>query len=150
MFRKWSLVLGIALLTPWFVVTPPSVEAGLSGPVCFEVTIPDKGSFQVTGRATPVSGDYIVYHGKATIADENPYYLGGTGMPAGKYVILNLTGTQSHKDGWRDTGIMQIQLNTSTSPMKGTFYEVGTDYDLNSKTFGNHFSKGTLKRINCP
>lgn len=97
----------------------------------------------------PVAGSYSVFHGKVTILADNPFYLGGTGIPSGKYMIFNLTTTQAHKDAWRDTGIMQVKLNTTTTPMKGTFYEIGTDFNVKTKTFDNHLTSGTIKQVKC-
>jgi hypothetical protein len=42
---------------------------------------------------------------------------------------------------------MQVQLDLQT--MTGMFYEIGHDFDTNTRQWDNRYSAGTVKKVAC-
>ena len=102
---------------------------------------------------TQTGGNYYTVQGYIELPDDGPYIMAGGGALIGETIYLNLTTTQKHTDGnWRDTGMMQVQLNKTT--LNGTFYEIGYDFDVgsagDSPHFADRFTGGTLTLSGSP
>jgi hypothetical protein len=95
-------------------------------------------------------GTQITASGVVSPPDDNSVFLTGIGSMVGTKIYMNLTDTQFHKDTWRDTGVVQAQLNATT--LNGTFFEIGHDFktDATDRKFDQRFSAGKLTRTKCP
>ncbi len=117
---------------------------------------PTNKTFSVTGSLTKVGGTYYLFQGcVANTGGDNPFFLSGGGNLINNQLIMTLSTSQLHvtdltdNSQWRDTGVMQITVNTAAGAnyLCGTFYEVG--HDFNAATtgqtgFDQRFSSGSL------
>jgi len=95
-----------------------------------------------------LGGASYALQGKALPPGDNPVILAGTAHIIGSDVYMNLSLTQTHvSEAWRDTGAMQVRL--SLPSLNGTFYEVGNDFNPSTRTFGPHYSAGTVTLASC-
>jgi hypothetical protein len=105
-------------------------------------------TLSMTGAITRMGGAYYAMQGYVNVPNDGPVILAGSGVLIGEYLYLNLTSTQYHPDNWRNTGVVQVQMNRSN--LNATFYEVGNSFDLGSigpsPTFGSYFTVGSLTR----
>ena len=147
------LALGlIAFLLPSLATVPPVFAAvptdlTLTGKVTQTHEGPTSKTFTVKIHLAPAgnSTSHFTIWGKTVVAGDYPYYLGGTAILEGNILIMNLTTTQKHVDGWRDTGVMQARYNLVDN--LGSFYEIGNDYNTKKLgQFDRRFSAGTLKK----
>ncbi|MFZ5775150.1 MAG: hypothetical protein ACOY3Z_06685 [Thermodesulfobacteriota bacterium] len=153
--RKPGRIAAIGLFALVMALPVPGAKAETYlGKVCLTSTI----TTRETGPVTPqeVTAEYDLTHlggnsyalaGYINFADE-PFVTTGHGMVIGNEFFLNVTTTQSHTDGWRDTGINQTRLNLST--MTGTFYEIGHDYSPVSSQWDTRYTAGTVAVTACP
>ena len=143
----WGVpLLGLALLVPapGWAQTPAYV-----GKVCIVSTVTTRQSGPVTPQVIPIQldatnlGANVYAVSGAVTTGESPFVLTGTAIVVGGDLYFNMTTTQQHPDGWRDTGVNQTRLNLST--MQGTFYEIGHDFSTATGTFDNsRYTAGTV------
>ena len=114
-----------------------------SGPVSPPETVPFVSQYDVTH----LGGNAYVLVGSIAIPDQ-PFVTTGFGTVIGGEIFLNMTGTQRHPDAWRDTGVNQTRLDLAT--LSGTFYEVGHDFSVASRTWDNRYTAGTVRQAACP
>jgi hypothetical protein len=150
MAAVWLLLLG----------APGQAAAQFLGQSTWTVSIAqdEKGpvsnkSFTMTGAVTRLGGTYYAMQGYVILPDDGPFMLAGGGVLIGEALFLTLTTSQLHTDSpWRDTGVMQVQLNKTT--LSGTFYEVGHDFRADSSgpspVFDSRFTAGTVTLAGPP
>jgi hypothetical protein len=152
MLVAWTLCLGVNNLsaaqylgeTTW-TVSKNQNEHG---------TVTPPQTFTFTGAITRMGTKNYTMQGYVNVPGDDPYIAGGDGVLIGNILYITLRISQKHTDTWRDTGVMQVQLNKNT--LSGTFYEVRKDFDTStigiSPMFSNAFSAGSLslsgRRIN--
>jgi hypothetical protein len=96
---------------------------------------------------TNLGGNAYSVTGYVDITNE-PFVTTGQGVVINGVLIMNITTTQRHVAGWRDTGINQTRLDLTT--MSGSFYEIGRDFDPTNKTWDSRYTAGTVSRVDCP
>jgi hypothetical protein len=139
------LVVGLATAPPVSAAVPADLT--LTGKVTQTHEGPASQTFTLKIHLAPAGNSSIHFTvwGKATVAGDYPFYVGGTGILEGNVLTMNLTTTQRHTDGWRDTGIMQARYNVVD--YTGSFYEIGHDYNTKQLgEFDQRYSAGTLKK----
>ncbi len=86
--------------------------------------------------------------GYCPVSGDGPMILAGSYIVVGTVVYVNLTVTQKHTTTWRDAGVMQLQLNSTT--LSGSFYQTRVDFNasgtLASRVFQNKFAAGTIAK----
>jgi hypothetical protein len=122
----------------WLVVIVQSSKSEMIG-----------ASFPVTGGITKVGDNYYLFQGYVADTGDNPFVLSGGGAIINNKLILTLGTSQDHSpDTWRDTGVMQVNLDTTAGQnyLNGTFHEVGHDYNTlgGQNPFDQRFTGGTL------
>ncbi len=142
----------LTLLTSALLTAPPAFAEGYMGKVCLQGTITEHSS-PIDGQSFVMGYDVIHLGGTSysltgSVTLPEPFIVTGNGSQIGGIMYMNITTTQSHDDGWRDTAVMQIQLNTAT--MTGTFYENGHDYDRVNRRWDERYTAGTVSRVACP
>ncbi len=110
-------------------------------------------SAPLTGAIIHMGGAYYMMQGYVDPPDDGPVVLAGGGVLIGNVLYFSLTCTQQHTAGdWRDTEIIQVQLNKTT--LNGNFYGVGHDFELGSvgasPVFDSRYSSGTLTLSGAP
>jgi hypothetical protein len=105
-------------------------------------------TFTMTGAITRAGTSYYTMQGYVNVPGDGPFILAGGGVLISDTLYLNLNTTQFHTDNWRDTGVMQVQVNKNT--LNGSFYEVGRDFDVNSAGtnpfFDSRYTSGNITR----
>ena len=137
-----------------FASLPAYAEVYL-GKVCLQSTIKERESGPVSPEEKAVvtydinslGGNVYALSGRVNIPDQ-PFVFTGMANLIGNVLYMNITTTQSHPDGWRDTGVEQVQLNLST--MTGTFYENGHDFKPSTKQWDSRYTAGTVEKVACP
>jgi hypothetical protein len=138
-----------ALPLLWAAAVPAQVPAYV-GKVCLTSTVTARQTGPVTPQVVPILLDvtnlgantYSVM-GAVTPGGDQPFVVAGTGTVIGGDLYLNMTTTQTHADGWMDTGINQTRLNLST--LQGTFYEIGHDFNTANGQFDvSRYTAGTV------
>lgn len=144
-----------AFLAVSISVAPPVSAQVIPDNVCLLVTITENEAgplptpFQKVKMNVHLASDnakHFTIWGKVIVSGDAPFYVGGTGILESTTLTMNLTSSQRHTDGWRDTGVMQVKYNIST--LKGTFYEIGHDFDTVNHVFDERFTAGSLRQ--CP
>jgi hypothetical protein len=140
-----------ALPLLWATAVPAQAQVpAYVGKVCLISTITTRQSGPVTPQVVPVLLDvtnlgantYSVV-GAATATGGQPFVVGGTATMIGGELFFNMTTTQTHADGWMDTGLNQTRLNVAT--MQGTFYEIGHDFNTANGQFDvSRYTAGTV------
>jgi hypothetical protein len=140
------------------MVAPPAPAQAIPDDLCLKVAItedetgplPTPKRFTMNVHLASVNFIHFTIWGKVVVPQDGAFYVGGTGILEGTVMTMNLTYTQKHTDTWRDTGVMQVKYNISTN--RGTFYEVGHDFNaaatLQNRVFDQRYSAGTL--VKCP
>lgn len=155
--KKWSGFFSLVLLVFILFPTPSAIAQSYIGTFCWSVTVTEKETGPISPPDTFLSKFDVVYlggasyalQGKALPPGDNPAILAGTAHIIGSDVYMNLSLTQTHvSEPWRDTGAMQVKL--SLPGLNGTFYEVGNDFNPSTRTFGPHYSAGTVTLTSCP
>lgn len=151
---KNAIVLGVLAAT---LLPAGAMAQTYVGKFCFSSTITERESGPVSPPETiPFVSQYDVTHlggnayalvGSIAIPDQ-PLITTGLATVIGGDIYANMTGTQSHPDAWRDTGVNQTRINLAT--LSGTFYEVGHDFSVSSRTWDNRYTAGTVKQAACP
>ena len=141
-------LLGAALLS-----ATPALAEGYVGKVCLQGTIKERETGPVADQIFTVSYDVnhlggTSYSLTGNVNMPDPFIFTGNGSQIGNILYMNITTTQSHADGWRDAGVMQIQLNMTT--MSGTFYENGHDFDRINRRWDQRYTAGVVSRVACP
>jgi hypothetical protein len=119
------------------------------GKVCLLSTVTERQTGAVSEpqraielAATNLGGNTYALAGALSTPDQ-PFVVAGTGTIVGTELYLNMTTTQTHSDGWMDTGINQTRLSLGAT-ISGTFYEIGHDYNRPGRNFDNsRFTAGT-------
>lgn len=105
------------------------------------VTTPEV--FAVEVDVTNLGGTMYAIAGAVADPPDQPALITGIATVIGGEMYMNMTLTQTHTDGWMDTGINRTRLNLAT--MAGTFYEVGHDFNTVNRTFDNtRYTAGTV------
>jgi hypothetical protein len=149
------LILAIMLIANWTGIS----DAAIAGEddYCWNVRITQDETGPVTAplmlvklHIVPIgNGTTAIMNGRINIVGDAPFMLNGVAAVGATFITANLTSSQKHTtNGWRDTGVMQVNINNST--MNGTFYEVGNDFDSTNHVFGPHYASGTLITRTCP
>lgn len=125
------------------------------GRVCFNATVTERQTGAVTPQqfvvqyeATNLGGTMYAVAGRTLFAADQPMISTGYGVIVGSELLLNMTTTQTHADGWRDTGINQTRLDLGT--LAGTFYEIGHDFRVTTRETDRRFTAGRLAVTECP
>lgn len=151
---KGALVLGIVATT---LFPAGAMAQTYVGKFCFSSTITERESGPVSPPETiPFVSQFDVTHlggnayalvGSIAIPDQ-PFVTTGLATVIGGDIYANMTGTQSHPDSWRDTGVNHTRINLAT--LSGSFYEVGHDYNTSTRTWDDRYTAGTVKQAACP
>ena len=135
-------------------VGAPAAAQAYLGRVCLTATVTERESGPVSGEtfvvqyeAASLGGSMYAIAGRVDTPDQ-PFIATGLATLVGGTLYINVTGTQSHSDGWRDTGVNQTRLDLAT--MTGTFYETGRDYSRTTRQFDLRYTAGTLAASACP
>lgn len=135
-------------------LSAPAAAQTYVGRVCLNSTVTERESGPVTGQtflvqyeATNLGGTFYAIAGRVETPDQ-PFIVTGMGTLVGAVLYINTTGTQSHSDGWRDTGVTQTRLDLAT--MTGTFYEIGRDFSRSTRQFDLRYTAGTVAATSCP
>lgn len=130
------------------------------GKYCWTITITDTTVNGMTLPATRTITTNIVDMGNGSYAltgyvlepNDNPAIYGGVGHMLNGTLYLNLNGSQSHlaplQD--RDTSVLHAEMNLSN--FTGTFYEVGSDFNLGTRTADSmRYTSGNMALASaCP
>jgi hypothetical protein len=132
----------------------PAAAQSYIGRVCLASTVTERETgpvtpetFTVQYEAASLGGGFYAIAGRVMTPDQ-PFIVTGIGTLVGSTLYINVTGTQSHSDGWRDTGVNQTRLDLAT--MTGTFYEIGRDFSRTTRQFDLRYTAGTLAATACP
>lgn len=157
MIRKMSVILFSV-----FCLSVSSISLSLAaikseGNYCWNIKITEDTS----GSITPVS--YVmklhivpignkttaIIRGSVIVPDDYSPVITGIASISPTSIRGNFDASQIHKNNnWNDTSRTQFTINQST--LKGTFFEIGHDFDRNGRTFDDRYSKGQLIPIKCP
>ena len=107
-------------------------------------------SFPMKLGITQNSPTHYSAQGVITVPGENPMILSGGLVINGNNVLMNLTTTHDHhpQEGWRDSGIMQINLDLSS--LSGSGWQIRTDYNTSTSEFDQAYRGSTLTFTSCP
>ena len=150
-FKKNGSVLDLlmfAFLSVSFMIAPPVFAQPTD--LCLRATVKETEDgplaqvkrFTINIHLASEDGSHFTIWGKVKIPNE-PFYVGGTGILEGNNLTMNLTTSQKHTEGWRDSGIMQTKFNISTG--LGSFYEIGHDFDPVNRVFDQRYTAGILR-----
>lgn len=90
-----------------------------------------------------------IIRGSVVVNDDYSPIITGVASISSTSINATLNATQRHKNNnWNDTSSLQMVINQST--LKGTFFEIGHDFDRSSHTFDDRYSRGQLIPIKCP
>lgn len=149
--RKLTLAPLAALL---LALSAPLAAQTYIGRVCLTSTVTERESGPVAGEtflvqyeATNLGGSFYAVAGRVVTPDQ-PAIITGIGTLVGSTLYINVTGTQSHSDGWHDTGVNQTRLDLAT--MSGSFYEIGRDFNRNTRQYDLRYTAGTVAATTCP
>ncbi len=100
----------------------------------------------VTGGISKVGDEFYLFQGYVTLAGDGPFVLSGSGYMTGNTLFFTLSSSQKHTSNkWCDSGVMRVSISKLT--LGGTFYDIGTDFNTDTRSFGLHrFAAGTLTR----
>lgn len=159
--KKASIFVCTMVLLLVFLCVPGWGAPRYLGESTWTITITMDEDGQVSGSntgtvkmaITQMGGSYYTVQGYLEMPDDGPFILSGGGVLIGDTFYFTVTGSQKHTDSdWRDTDIMQIQMNKDT--LNGTFYSVGHDFDESSAgaspDFDTRFTSGTLTLAGSP
>ena len=133
--------------------TPFSNAQLYIGTVCLNSTVLERETGAVSPETFLVKYDVVFLGGSSYSISghvdipEQPFIFTGYGNLIGSELYMNVTTTQSHPDKWQDTGINQTQLNLAT--MTGSWYEIGNDFNTQSKTWDKRYTAGTVAKTSC-
>jgi hypothetical protein len=100
-------------------------------------------SFTNTGGISKVGDEFYLFQGYITVGTDGPFIMSGSGIMVGTELVFTLSESQQHTSiTWRDSGVMHVTINTSTQ--NGTFYDIGHDFDPDTRQFDNRFTAGNL------
>ena len=154
--QETLLLAVIALGIFFFSAGTASAQLLPQGNVCWTVqkTQDENGGTSKTFQmklhlVRSADGKQITATGAVNVPNDNALFLTGTGSMVGTKIYMNLTETHFHKDTWRDTGILQAQMNATT--LNGTFFEVGHDFNTDpaNRQFDQRFSAGKITKTTC-
>lgn len=156
-FRR-AAAAGLLVLTGAVAALAPTAAAAQSyiGKVCFSVTITERQTgtlatpqqAMVQYEATNLGGSTYAVAGRTLFAPDQPMMFSGYGIVVGNELYLNLTTSQTHADGWRDSGVNQTRLSLAT--LSGSFYEIGNDFRVTTREWDRRFTAGTVQVTECP
>jgi hypothetical protein len=147
----------VAVFVMVFVAGTMGVSEGqlVTGDYCWTVRVTQDEEGAVTVPAmtvkfhiTVLDPTNVVMAGKVNVAGDDPFTIMGVGTVMGANLVANLTTSQIHGDGWRDTGVMRATIKASD--LSGTFYEIGHDFDTASRGFDQRYTSGRLVPRKCP
>lgn len=156
----WKKVIGImaVLASIWTFIgsVDPVGAEDLSGDYCFAVKQASdengpniQGPFTLKAHIMPVSSGsaYYILQGRITgLIDNATFYVGGTGLPVGNFLVFSLTVTQVETNA--NSGFtMQIKLDSTT--LKGSYWFLGTKFRPASLAFENKYSAGRVAKTTC-
>ena len=124
-----------------------------SGDICYSAHItqretgPVNETFTFKLHVTPLDATTCVAYALVSVSADNPAFVSGICRIGGGLIYLNLNETQAHKDGWRDTEIVQVKLNSAT--LNGAMYQIAHDFNTKTRTFDEGYASGTLTKIAC-
>lgn len=143
-----------SLLCASIAMSSISHAEGYLGKVCLSSTVTERESGPVTEpsivlayEANHLGGGTYALSGSVN-TPEGPFIFTGFGHQAGSILYMNITSTQSHTTGWRDTAVQQAQLNLTN--FTGTFYENGRDYNPGTGQWDNRYTAGKFSKTACP
>lgn len=149
--RAKALGSGCLRLLLAFVLLPPLAGWAQTyvGKVCLVSTITERQNGPVTPQVmaiqldvTNLGGSTYAVAGSLPTADQ-PFVTTGYATVIGGELYFNMSTSQTHSDGWKDTGLNQTRLNLST--MSGTFYEIGHDFNpLTRQWDDSRYTAGTV------
>ena len=150
---KWVCLL-LTLVAVLFLSVESVPAQIFKGNMCFDVRITEDEGGQVnkaiTAKMHAVALDQIqsTVSGVVQSPDDGPFVMTGMAVVQGKSIFINLTVTQAHpSEPWRDTGIMQIRLNSTT--MKGSMWTIGHDFNTQNPIFDSTYASGTIAKVAC-
>lgn len=130
------------------------------GKTTWNVTITDDtdpdmigANFTLTGGVSKVGDEFYLFQGYVTFASDGPIVLSGSGFLSGNTLYFTLCMSQGHTPGsvqatWRDGGVVHVSIDKTTQ--NGTFYDIGHDFDTNTRTFRERFTAATMTRTGSP
>jgi hypothetical protein len=104
-----------------------------------------EGPVLMRAGVTYVGGAYYTLQGISGISD--PVIFGGTATIVGNKVYMTLNETQGTSQ-WRDSGIIQVQLDIST--LNGNLWDNYVSFKTNTHEFGAGYAAGTMTFTACP
>jgi len=155
MGRKTKWVCLLLTLAAVLFLSGESVRAqSLNGNMCFAVQItedhggPVNKAFVTKMHAVAQDKVHSTVSGVMQFPDDGPFVMTGMAVVQGKAIFVNLTVTQAHtSEPWKDSGIMQIRLNSTT--MKGSIWTIGHDFDTQNRVFDSTYASGTIAKVAC-
>lgn len=151
MKRKFSVLVLVALL-----ILGLSNTSALSGTVNYlgkstwtatitESTVAGNNpgdTFIITGGISKVGDEFYLFQGYVTPNTDGPFVVSGSGFMMQNTLVFTASESQQHTGASRDSGVMHISINKAD--LSGTFYDIGTDYDLGQHTWNHRYTAGTL------
>ncbi|MCX5888523.1 MAG: hypothetical protein NTY36_03625 [Deltaproteobacteria bacterium] len=100
-------------------------------------------AFTVTGGISKVGDEFYLFQGYVIPEGDGPFVLSGSGFMNGNTLVFTLSSSQDHTNKThRDSGVMHVSIDKTT--LNGTFYDISTIFDKDARTFGQHYTAGTL------
>lgn len=129
-------------------------SATMDGDFCWNLTITDSSGGDVGSvsnlKMHMKALDAYTFAAQGTINNpaDGPMILGGTGRMGKPTIYLNLDMTKTSKSGpSREAGVVRLLLNSTS--YNGSFWYVGTNYDLTTHQFENNYTAGTMTKVAC-
>jgi hypothetical protein len=143
-----------AMVIPGVTMTGDAWAVSLEGNYCWNLTITDSSSGGIGTvsllRMHMKSLDDYTFAAQGIIAKpgDGSMIFGGTGRMGNPTIVLNLDVTKPSNSGpSREAGVVRLVFDSTT--YKGTFWHVGTSYDLTSHNFENVYTAGTIAKVAC-
>ncbi len=148
------MVMLVTAIVFWAMTTNGAWAATMDGNFCWSLTITDSSG----GGVGPVSDlkmhmkaldDYtFAAQGMINNPTDGPIVFGGTGRMGNPTIYLNLDMTKASNNGQsRESGVVRLKL--SSTSYNGSFWYVGTNYDLTTHQFENNYTAGTMTKVAC-
>jgi hypothetical protein len=110
-------------------------------------------TFTLTGGISKVGDEFYLFQGYVTFIADDPIVLSGSGFQTGNTLIFTMCRSQGHNTGstqqyWRDGGVVRASIDKTTQ--NGSFYDIGHDFNTNTRAFRQRFTAATLTRTGAP
>jgi hypothetical protein len=155
---RFSVIIALVLVISVIICgSLSSAKAGdYLGEYCWSVSKteneqgPDpEGPFIMRAGVTYVGGGYYTLQGIIQTPEPDPFIFGGTATVVGSKIYITINGSQDHStNNWRDSGVMKIQLDSST--LGGTWWTNYMTFNTVTHVAEINYSAGTTTFTACP